>query len=163
MPAACSGCTVHAARRPDHGLCGMKPQPAPKSMTDLERQLVDLPVLPAVVSEVLTLDPKAEDYFDRLLHLAERDPPFAVRVLRCANSASSAPSSPITSLHQAVMRLGSDRCAGLLLALAVVKVFIPRSEAQRALWIHALQTALFARMFCKAVPALKCNADQAYL
>jgi putative nucleotidyltransferase with HDIG domain len=61
------------------------------------------------------------------------------------------------------MRLGSDRCAGLLLALAVVKVFIPRSEAQRSLWIHALQTALFARMFCKTIPSLKCNADQAYL
>ena len=117
----------------------MKLQPAPKSMTDLERQLVDLPVLPAVVSEGLTLDPMAEDYFARLPHLAERDPPFAVRVLRCANSASSAPLSP------------TDRCAGLLLALAVVNVFIPRSEAQRALWIRALQTGLFARMFCKSV------------
>ena len=141
----------------------MNMQPAAKSLTELERQLVELPLLPAVVSEVLTLDSGADDYFDRLLHLAERDPPFAVRVLRSANSASSAPLSTIVSLQQAVMRLGTDRCAGLVLALAVIKVFVPRSGAQRSLWIHSLQTALLARMFCKVIPTVRCNADQAYL
>ncbi len=143
----------------------MKLQPLPDriAMTELERKLDELPLLSSVVSEVLALDPNADDYLDRLLHLAERDPPFAVRVLRCANSASSAPVTPIASLHQAAMRLGSQRCAGLVLALAVIKVFAPRSEAQRYLWIHSLQTALFARMFCQRIPAVKSNVGQAYL
>jgi len=132
-------------------------------MSELERKLKDLPLLPAVVSEVLALDAEADDYFDRLLHLAERDPPFAVSVLRCANSASSAPLNAIVSLDQAVTRLGTQRCAGLILALAVIKVFVPRSEAQRNLWIHSLQTALLARMFCQRVPAVKSNPAQAYL
>ena len=133
------------------------------SMTELERKLEELPLLPAVVSEVLALNANADDYFDRLLHLAERDPPFAISVLRCANSASSAPLTAIVSLDQAVTRLGTQRCAGLILALAVIKVFVPRSEAQRYLWIHSLQTALFARMFCQRIPAVKSNPGQAYL
>ncbi len=141
----------------------LQQQPIGTAITELERKLEELPLLPAIVSEVLALNPNADDYFDRLLHLAERDPPFAVRVLRCANSATSAPVSPIVSLHQAVMRLGTQRCAGLVLALAVIKVFVPRSEAQRYLWIHSLQTALFARMFCQRIPSIKSNSDQAYL
>jgi putative nucleotidyltransferase with HDIG domain len=132
-------------------------------MTELGRKLEELPLLPAVVSEVLALNANSDDYFDRLLHLAERDPPFAISVLRCANSASSAPLTAIVSLEQAVTRLGTQRCAGLILAMAVIKVFVPRSEAQRNLWIHSLQTALFARMFCQRIPAVKSNPGQAYL
>lgn len=132
-------------------------------MAELERKLDELPLLPSVVGELLCLDPNSEEYFDRLLHLAERDPPFAVRVLRSANSAASAPSAPVVSLQGAVMRLGTQRCAGLVLALAVIKVFVPRSDAQRFLWVHSLQTALLARMFCQRVAAIRCNPDQAYL
>ena len=136
---------------------------AATSMTALERKLDDLPMLPAVVTGVLSLDPDDDDYFDGLLHLAERDPPFAVRVLRCANSAASAPTTPILSLQQAIMRLGSRRCAELVLALAVIKVFLPRTEAQRYLWIHSLQVALFARGYCQRMPRSGCNPDQGYL
>ncbi len=129
---------------------------------ELERKLEQLPMLPVVVSEILGLNPDHEEYFDRLVELAERDPPFAVRVLRCANSVFSAPATPIVSLPQAIMRLGTQQCASLVLALAVVKVFVPHSEAQRFLWIHSLQTALFARMFCRTLPRLRRSADQAY-
>jgi putative nucleotidyltransferase with HDIG domain len=136
---------------------------ADRSIAELERRLDELPLLPSIVGELLWLDPNSEEYFDRLLHLAERDPPFAVRVLRAANSAASAPTVPIMSLQGAVMRLGTQRCAELVLALAVIKVFVPRTEAQRFLWLHSLQTALLARMFCQRVGAVHCNADQAYL
>jgi hypothetical protein len=44
-----------------------------------------------LVREGLAPKPVANDYFVRPLHFAEHDLPFAVRVLRCANSASGAP------------------------------------------------------------------------
>ena len=141
----------------------MELHPTMKLPADLERKLEQLPLLPAVVSEILDLDSDADDYFDRLLHLAERDPPFAIRVLRCANSAYSAPVTPIVSLRDAVMRLGTQQCAALVLTLAVVKVFLPKSDAQRFLWIHSLQTALFARMFCQRIPAMRRSAVEAYV
>jgi putative nucleotidyltransferase with HDIG domain len=129
----------------------------------LAQRLDELPFLPAVVTEILSLDAEADDYLDRLVRLAERDPPFAVRILQCANSAYSAPSTPIVSLEKAALRLGTQQCAGLVLALAVVKVFVPKTTAQRFLWIHALQTALFARRFAQDVPALRHVCDQAYV
>jgi len=51
----------------------------------------------------------------------------------------------------------------LVLALAVVKVFIPKSEAQRFLWVHSLQTALFAKRFCQDIRALRPHCDAAYV
>ncbi len=134
-----------------------------RPLGELERRLVDLPLLPSVITEVLSLNSDADDYSDRILRLAERDPPFAVRVLRCANSAYSAPIAPIVSLSHAVMRLGAQRCAGLVLALAVAKVFVPRAAAQRFLWVHSLQTAAFARMFCQRRQGGQAKADRAYV
>ena len=129
----------------------------------LAQRLRQLPLLPAVVMEILGLNPEADDYLDRLVGLAERDPPFAVRVLQCANSAYSAPATPIVSLKGAALRLGTEQCAGLVLALSVIKVFIPKTDAQRFLWVHSLQTALCARRFCKDIPALRPLGNQAYL
>jgi putative nucleotidyltransferase with HDIG domain len=129
----------------------------------LAQRLQQLPLLPTVVSEILSLDPEADDYLKRLVRLAQCDPAFAVRVLQCANSAASAPSTPIASLEAAVIRLGTRQCAGLVLALAVIKVFVPKTDGQRFLWIHSIQTALFARRFCQDLPNLHGNCDQAYV
>jgi len=129
----------------------------------LARGVGQLPLLPGVVAELLSLQPDADDYFDRLVRLAARDPPFAIRVLQCANSARSAPLAPIVSLEKAATRLGTDQCAALVLAVAVAKVFIPRTDSQRSLWLHSLQTALFAKRFCEAVPDLHRHRDHAYV
>lgn len=141
----------------------MRPPPAcPEPATDLERKLADLPLLPAAVSEVLALDPAEAGYISGLRHVAERDPVFARHAIRCANSAFNPPATPITSLHEAVLRLGPQQTAALVLGLAVARTFIPHSEPQRFLLIHSLQTALFARMFCEGVPALSRIATQAF-
>jgi putative nucleotidyltransferase with HDIG domain len=132
-------------------------------IAQFERKLEELPLLPAVVAELLTLDPLAEDYFERLLGLAERDPPLAARVLRVANSPASAPRQPIIALRQAVTRLGAEACGELVLAMAVMRVFVPRSEAQRGLWLHALQTALAARRLCAYHGPWRMLAEPAYL
>lgn len=129
----------------------------------LERRLEELPVLPAVVSEVLSLDSDADDYFERVLSLAERDPPFAARVLRIANSPASAPGRPIVSLRHAVTRIGARQCTELVLAMTVLRVFVPRSAAQRSLWLHAIQTALASRWLCVHHAPLRSLAEPAYL
>jgi len=132
-------------------------------VTELERKVAELTLLPRVVSDVLALNPTADDYIDRLTHLAERDAAFARHAIRCANSAFNPPATPISSLHEAVLQLGPQQTAGLVLGLAVASVFIPHSEPQRFLLIHSLQTALFARMFCEQNPALEAVAAQAYV
>ena len=105
-----------------------------------------LPLLPGVVMRLLSLDPESEQYFDDLVDLARSEPSFAVRVLRCANSAASAPGQPITSLTQAANRIGAARCGQLALAVAVARVFVPRTREQRELWAHSLRVAALSRL-----------------
>jgi putative nucleotidyltransferase with HDIG domain len=132
-------------------------------VAELERKLAALPPLPTVVGEVLALDPTEAGYIDHLAHLAERDADFSRHAIRCANSAFNPPATRVASLHDAVLRLGPQQTAGLLLGVAVAKVFVPRSESQRFLLIHSLQTGLFARMFCEQIPGLEGIAAQAFV
>jgi putative nucleotidyltransferase with HDIG domain len=141
----------------------MPQQSNSEPVTELQRKLAELPLLPTVVSELLAIDPTRDDYIDRLVQLVERDPAFSRQTIRCANSAFNPAATHISSLHEAVLRLGPQQTSGLVFGLAVARVFTPHSETQRFLLIHSLQTALFARMFCEQIPALKAIAAQAYV
>jgi putative nucleotidyltransferase with HDIG domain len=122
-----------------------------------------LPLLPSVLLRVLHLDPESDGYFDELLKLASQEPNLAVRLLRYANSAASAPAKPIHSLQQAAMRLGTAECAHIVTALAVARVFVPRTKEQRMLWRHSVQVAYVARMIaCRDTRAREAH-EQAYV
>lgn len=108
---------------------------------DLLRNVEELPVLPSVLTEVLSLSPDRDDYFERLTELAERDPLFAARVITLANSARFAGRGACLSVRNAVTRLGSRTVADTLVALAVMRVFVPRSDGIKQLWRHALEVA----------------------
>lgn len=112
----------------------------------LHRRIDELPVLPSVIGQLMTLDREDENYFDRVLALIEADPTFSARVVSAANSAESAPRSPISSVRMALARLGSAGAANLILAMAVSRVFVPRDDWERSLWRHALQVAVAMRM-----------------
>jgi len=130
---------------------------------DLAAHAEQLPLLPAVVMRVLALDPRNDRYFDDLVALAEEDPTFTVRLLRVANAPMSAPTKPIVTVRQAVVRIGARECAGLVTSVAVSRVFIPRTSAQRNLWVHALQVAVAARTIAALSLAGRVHPGQAYL
>ena len=121
-----------------------------------------LPLLPGVVTRLLSLDPDSEKYFDDLVNIASSEPSFAVRVLRCANSAASAPGQPITSLTQAANRIGAARCGQLALAVAVARVFVPRTREQRELWAHSLRVASLSRLIAASSGARTDICEAAY-
>lgn len=75
----------------------------------------------------------------------------------------SAPSKPIVTVRQAVVRIGARECAGLVTAVAVSRVFIPRTRAQRNFWVHALQVAVGARTIAALSLAGGIHPGQAYL
>lgn len=121
-----------------------------------------LPLLPGVVMRLLSLDPESEEYFDDLVDIARSEPSFAVRVLRCANSAASAPAQPITSLTQAANRIGAGRCGQLAMAVAVARVFVPRTPEQRELWAHSLRVASLSRLIAASSGARPEICEAAY-
>lgn len=134
-----------------------------QTLEGLTAKLKELPVLPAVVVRLMATGPEAEGYFDEVLSLAETDPPFAARVIRASNSSDSAPASHIDGLRDAVTRLGARRIGELVTAMAVTRVFVPRTDDQRMLWLHSLQVAVIAREIARHRNIEGLDPDRAYL
>lgn len=129
----------------------------------IRTRISELPVLPTVMGQLMTLDRDAEDYFDRLLEVIESDPTFAARILAGANAATSSPTDPIASVRAALTRLGSAGAASMILALAVSKVFVPRDPWEKSLWRHALQVAAASRLVAThAATDVDLSSDEAY-
>lgn len=106
-----------------------------------------LPVLPAVLTRILRLDPDDVTTFDRLVALAEVDPPFAARLLHLANSARYLRRGGVVlTVQGAVHRMGFAAASELITALSVARVFVPRTDGQRRLWQHSVQVAIGTRM-----------------
>ncbi len=129
----------------------------------MEAKIDQLPLLPQVLVKLLQLSQESPDYFDQVEKLAEEDPAFAVRVVALANSASSAPAVPITSIKTAVTRMGSATIGDLVASLAVQRVFMPREPSQVRLWQHSISAAVATQRVAGLIPSLELEPGQAYL
>ncbi len=106
------------------------------------------PVTPAIAMEVMTMARRPNVSLDDLAHLCERDPLVAARALRIAQSAYFSRGSRITSLKDAIVRVGVQALADLFLAETMTtRVFrAPGYDAVMAsLRRHSAMTAHIAR------------------
>lgn len=144
---------------------GLNPnqQDQKKFLAELVGKIKQLPLLPSVVMRMITLAPDDPAYFDKIVKLAHEDPAFSTRLIQVANSAGMRPAAPITTLQHAVARLGSRQVAGLVTSMSVASVFIPATQAQRNLWIHAVQVAHGARAIAISNTNLQVDPHEAYL
>lgn len=127
---------------------------------DLDRRLDELPLLPAVLTRIVSMDPGAPDFAARVEELARLDPPFAARLLRLAASARG----EHASIPEAIVRVGARPLAETVTALAVMRVFVPTTAGQRNLWLHALGVARTARCIAQlAAPRWQVAPERAYL
>jgi putative nucleotidyltransferase with HDIG domain len=101
---------------------------------------------------MLSLDVRSERWFEELVDLVGHEPTYAARVLAMANSAAYGGTTPITSIPDAVLRMGASTVTQLVVALSVVRVFVPAQAWERSLWTHAITVATTAR-------ALACRVD----
>ncbi len=132
-------------------------------LEDVQKQIDELPLLPAIVTRMLALDLSADDYFEQVVALAREDPPFAIRILKLANSAASSPVAEIDTIQSAVTRLGIKTIRGLITSMAVMRVFVPVDDEQTGLWRHSIETAVGAATIARLVPELDANPEIAYV
>jgi HD-like signal output (HDOD) protein len=66
-----------------------------------------IPMLPAMASHVVDLALDPEVSATRITNVVSKDPVLATRVIQLANSAFSAPATEITSIGEAVVRMGT--------------------------------------------------------
>ena len=129
----------------------------------LERLIDDLPMLPQVLMRILEMDTDSADYFKHVEQLASEDPAVSVRVIAIANSASSAPAAPVTSIEGALSRMGTAAVNAMLVTLALSRVFTPTKPHERQLWSHSIAVAITSRELANLLPSLKVDPGTAYL
>ncbi len=133
----------------------------------LQQRLDALPLLPVVVLKLLQLDPADGTHFEQVSELIAQDPPFAVRVLTIANSAAMAcghgSKKGITTLRDALMRVGAQGAVDIVVCHSATRVFLPRTDWERSLWSHALSVGLLAQRLSRYMGPPRVDPAFAYL
>ncbi len=120
-----------------------------REISDLiDRRALKLPVLPDIPTRVLAMTTNPEMNISELSNLIHRDQALATHVLRVSNSAAYAGAHQITSLTQAIARLGArlvgDIAFSISLQSEVFKIEGFEDVVSR-LWRHALAAGLFGK------------------
>lgn len=129
----------------------------------MANKIDELPLLPQVLVRILQLDPAADSFFDEFGRLTKEDPAFAVRVIALANSAASAPAVPVTTIKDALTRMGVQATRSMVASLAVQRVFMPTQPNEVRLWEHSVFAAFAAAQIAEIVPSVEIDPSEAYL
>lgn len=109
--------------------------------------------LPDSVTRLARLVAEENADLSSIVRVVELDPALTGRLLKSANSARSAPVSPITTVRAAVTRLGSGGVLSLAMASSVqsqLKGGIPGyGLSEGDLWRHSMSTALAAESWTR--------------
>lgn len=131
--------------------------------SDLDDADIELPVLPGVAAEVLSLAGDDAASVGRLAQLIKQDQSLASHVLRIANSPAYRGAHEIVALQQAITRLGMGRVAEIALAIALSGIAIdpgPYSAVADEAWSLGLSTGLWGKEVARLARA---NVEVAYL
>jgi putative nucleotidyltransferase with HDIG domain len=125
--------------------------------------LLELPVLPEVASQVVTLSNDANCDTRRLATLIQRDPAMAGHLMRMANSPLYSPKVPLVSLDQVVSRMGMKKVREIALIISCQsKVFaVPGYEEHvKSHFRHSLAAGAFAQEIARS---RRWNVEEAFL
>ena len=107
-----------------------------------------LPMLPQVTSKVLSLVNDINSDAAALAQLVQSDQALAGHVMRIANSAAYSPNVKMTSLQQAIARLGMQNIAEIAMAATMGPKLFPAEGFEsmvKSIWQSSLATAVWAR------------------
>ena len=158
-------------------LAGQSPRPDEVKTRKVEmvlQQLDTLPTLPAVAMRLMMLTGTPESKIEEVVQLLSADQSLTGKLLSLASSAMVAARMPITTVQQAVVRLGFDTVRNLVLSVKVFEAFQqrPATEGSGAdggtsfnrseFWKHSLAVATAAELLaarCKP----KLNVHDAFV
>ncbi len=108
----------------------------------------DVPSLPSVVIQLRQYLKDPNVNFDKLSHVIQHDPGLTANILQLANSAYFGWSRTITSVREAITRLGTDRVFQMVLCMSVAplvrKPIHGYDTDSEGLWEHSIATAICA-------------------
>jgi HD-like signal output (HDOD) protein len=120
-------------------LTAVKHRNLPITEPDLARAMQQLPVFPAVALEVLHELRSADASLAAIERLASRDQVLTASLIRVANSALYGASRDVSTLTSAIVRLGTEVAAQIVIAASLKPSFA--SPLVRDLWQHSTRAA----------------------
>ena len=161
--------TSPIVRRPDaHATVtlGVPVQPWPEWVrSGAWRQSLDasMPMLPVLAHEAIVVAANPEVTIAKLSHVVSQDPVLATRVVQLANAAYCAPLQTVTTLSDAIVRMGTAAVRNLVIAVCLAsrgcdaRIYGNNGRAQVD---HAIGTAYMAHLIAGRVGW---NHDEAFL
>lgn len=105
-------------------------------------------VLPSIVSEIMQLTSQEDFSMKDLEKFILQDATLALEILRYANSPLFGTGRPVTSLLQAIVRLGAVQCCNLIHSVCITQVLnsvsLEQEWLREVLYKHGLSTAMTA-------------------
>lgn len=106
---------------------------------------IDLPVLPKVVHEIEEVIKKPDSDAKKLADVIERDAVISIRLLTVANSPIYRGTDKITTVRQAIPRLGVKETQSIVLTIASKSIYKTKNAQimvlMEKLWLHSLASA----------------------
>ena len=122
--------------------------PPPALVAKLKLRSAELQMLPSVAIQVMQVSEKPDCSIMEYSKVVEQDLKLMSDMLKLANSAMYSPTTPIVSLHQAVLRLGLIQCQNLILSASATSMMKRMALGEKAirevLTEHGFITALLA-------------------
>lgn len=138
------------------------------------RRCREIPGLPQLLAQLNTLPTPPTLYFDireemnssdcdikHISRLLSQDPALCARLLKLANSGFYALPRTVSDVNEAVMYLGTNALASLVLATHVFSYMPVPGINLEALWRHSLATSVLARQICQQLGADRCDIKAA--
>jgi putative nucleotidyltransferase with HDIG domain len=122
-----------------------------------------IPMLPALAHEAITIAVDPDVTITQLAHIVSKDPALATRVIHLANAAYCAPMQAVTTLQDAIVRMGTSAVRNLVITACLAsrggdaRVY---GSAGRGEIDHAIGTAYMAHIVAERVAW---NRDEAFL
>lgn len=117
-------------------------------ISQLKARAAELQMLPSIAVEAMQLAKKPDCSISSYSSVVERDVKLMTDMLKLANSAMYCPTTPIVSLHQAVLRLGLVQCQNLILTASATsmmkRISLGQKVIREVLARHGFTTALLA-------------------
>ena len=126
---------------------------------EIEDTLDDLPVMPKVAQQVLTILRSDTWTGAQVERLASSDMVLAGQLIQCANSAAFGSRQPVSTITRAISQLGADAAMRLLMAASLRPAFA--SPPLYRLWNHSLVVAAAAQQL--AASTGKADPGEAFL
>lgn len=114
------------------------------------RRIKNLATLPDVVQKLLAMLQDPEVRIERVAQIIRADPAFTTQIMRLVNSAFFGVRGRVTTIHQAIVTLGTNGVRQIALTVSMMDKFkAMKTEEARQLWCHSVLTAQWAQALLK--------------